>query len=699
MSTCTKWVDRIVITCKSWAQEIDYKCTEWADEGTSKCSNWADEGSNECSRWADEGSSQCTSWGKKCHWYTPWNCVAEWFCKGWYWVAKWVCKAYYWVAKWVCKAWYWVAKWVCKAFAWVVKAVCVGWSWFVTPVCVAWNTTKCFFVGIYQWILGTKKGNQKIEHVFVLMLENRSFDHMLGFSQIRGTDAITGAATTINGVDPAINSNINPLNNTAVPVSTPAEFTLKGIDKDPGHEFSNTFTQLCGKIQNGDPLVYPDQESGGYPLINNSGFVMDYVDTGSATPERIMKCFTEKELPVMHALAREFAICDNWFSSLPGPTFPNRFFIHAATSGGLDDSPSPLDLVAATTADGFRFANGNIFDAMDDNCISWEIFEGDEFPVVFSLRGMNLNALQGRFTDFDEFEEHVSKIGYDKKFIFIEPKYGKHEFSALGPGDFTCGNSMHPLDDVTRGERLIKKTYEVIRNSPHWEKSVLLIVFDEHGGFYDHEPPGVAVPPGDLVSQGMSHNNFAFDRLGVRVPAIVVSPLIKKNVIDHTVYDHASLLATLERLLGIKNLTERDKAANDFLHLFSLATARTDTPARLPDVADSGFDCEDEDEDTEEGLMSTRSELIAARNGGRYKDRSVESMEVAPTQRGFNFIALLKILQTAKYPERKLWIENFKNIKTGIDAGLFMTEAKLALRHGIDFNKIKYESARFKRKK
>ena len=685
MSTCTKWVDRVVITCKNWAEKVDYECTEWADEGSNKCSQWADEGSNKCSEWADEGSNKCCTW-RPC----------SWGCKAFYWVSKWVCKGWYWAAKWVCKAWYWAAKWVCKAFAWFVKAVCVVWSWGAKLICVAWDTIRCMFLRLFDWIRGSKKGKPKIDHIFVLMLENRSFDHMLGFSDIRGTDAVTGNLTSINGVDPAVHN--NPLNNNPVPVHFPADFTLKDIDEDPGHDFDNTITQLCGKQPNGDPFDYPDPDTGGYPLINNSGFVMDYADTGSTTPERIMDCFTEEQLPILHTLAREFAVCDNWFSSMPGPTFPNRFFIHAATSGGLDDHPSDLNLVAATAVDGFRFENGNIFDALDGKCIQWEIFEGDEFPVVFTLSGMNLNALQGRFTDFDEFEEHVNKAGFDKKFIFIEPKYGKHEFDVLGPGDFTCGNSMHPLDDITRGEKLIKKTYEVIRNSPHWEKSVLLIVFDEHGGFYDHVAPPAAIPPGDLISQGMNFNNFAFDQLGVRVPAIVVSPLVKKGTIDHTEYDHTSLLATLERLLGLKNLTERDKAAKDFLHLFSLETPRTDTPDTLPEAADSGFRCDDDEDESEEGLIAIRSEFMAAKKQGKYKERSVEEMKVADSQVGFNYIALLKVLQTAKYPYRDKWIENFKNIKTGIDAAIFMTEAKLQLKHDIDFNKILLESAKFKRR-
>ena len=105
MSTCTKWVTKAVITCKNWATKTDYECTSWADEG-----------SNQCSEWADEGSNQCTSWDK-CHWYTPWDCIAGFFCRAWYWVAKWVCKAYYWVAKWVCKAFAWVVEKFCEAAA------------------------------------------------------------------------------------------------------------------------------------------------------------------------------------------------------------------------------------------------------------------------------------------------------------------------------------------------------------------------------------------------------------------------------------------------------------------------------------------------------------------------------------------------------------------------------------------------------
>ena len=664
MSTCTKWVDTFVITCKNWSSQIDYECTTWADEGSSKCSAWA-----------DEGSSQCISW-KKCHWYTPWNCIAGFFCRAFYWVAKWVCKAYY-----------WVAKWVCKAFAWIVKAICVVFSWVLQLVCVAWDTLLCAVRALLKAIVslfsGGERPKSKIHHVFVLMLENRSFDHMLGFSGITGVDP-DGNPTIFNqGFNPLLTSNVNPVTGLPVLVSAPADFQLKDIDEDPGHEFGQTLTSLGGSGAVYNPVP------GGYPPIDNSGFIENYLANGSATPERIMRCYHPAQLPILNTLAREFAVCDQWFSSLPGPTWPNRFFLLAATSGGLDGSPSKLDVVTSTTVEGYRFQNGNVFDLLDANCIPWRIFEGDEFPVAFAMKGMNLNALQGRFKDFDDFSSEVNKPGFSEKFIFIEPKYGAHKYDVTGPGDYACGTSMHPLDDVTRGERLIKTVYETIRNSPHWENSLLIITFDEHGGFFDHVRPGPAVPPGDLVTSGYVQNHFQFDQLGVRVPALVISPYTKKGVVDHTTYDHTSMLATVERLFGMGALTERDKAASDLLGLLPLARPRTDAPASLPPVAvnPDPLRC-DEDEDTVDALLLKRSELRIARQQGRYRERPVAEFAVSSTQVGFLQVALLRVLQTAEYPERVAWIEEYKEIANGVDAAIFMTEAKLTIRHSIDIKKL-----------
>jgi phospholipase C len=677
MSSCTNWVTQQVITCKNWSQEIVYECNSWRDEGTSQCQAWA-----------DEGSSQCTSW-EECHWYTPWDCIAGFFCRAWYWVANWVCQG-----------WYWVADLVCLAFAAVLKLTCVLFSWALDLVCVAWDTVRCAMVGLLNWLsqLLFGRGRQKpppIENVFVLMFENRSFDHMFGFSGITGID-IDGNPTSINGVEPAvIYSNVDPQTNAVVQVSPNADFALKGIDKDPGHEFPNTLMSLCGPDAAYDPVL------GGYPSIDNSGFIANYLldpsaDPGerSTTPDRIMRCYdTQKQLPVLYQLASEFALCDQWFSSLPGPTWPNRFFLLAASSGGLDGSPSNLDVVTSTSVEGYRFDNGTIFDLLDDRCIDWKIYEGDDFPVSFAMSGMNLNWLQGRFRSFDDFPTDLLAPGFAPKFVFIEPKYGAHGFDVTGPGDFSCGNSMHPLDDVTRGEQLLKDVYEAIRNSPLWEKSLLIVCFDEHGGFYDHVAPPAAVPPGDTITESYVQNGFLFDQLGVRVPALVISPLVERGVIDHTQYDHTSMLATAEKLFGLKNLTNRDKAANDLLHLVSLKTPRTDTPETLhpPAVNPNPLSCDDEgrdDPETADKLLINRSELRLAQRSGVYRDRRIDELPVTPTQIGFVQIALLKIAPTAPHPERQQWIDQYKAINTSVDAALFMTEARLKLQHGIDMKRF-----------
>jgi phospholipase C len=704
MSSCTKWVDTVVITCQNWASQISFGCSQWADEGYNQCTQTEDEGYNQCSQTEDEGYNQCSqqqqqsqstcsSWGIFSFICTAWNTVVSWVCVAWTWVSNLVCVAWTWISNVVCVAWHWVANLVCQVFSWLVKFVCLVFSWIAKPICVAWDTARCAALSLAKTIgaiFGKKNpAVPKIEHVFVLMLENRAFDHMLGFSGISGMD-INGNPTSIIGVNPAVDSNLDSSGN-IVPASTPADFQLKNIDVDPGHEFLDVVVSLCGKNAVWDPTT------GIYPPIDNSGFIQNYQNNGASNPARIMKCFDPKQIPVVMALANEFAVCDNWFSSLPGPTWPNRFFFMAATSGGLDGSPSTLDIIQATTVEGYRFENGNIFDLLDSNCIDWCIYEGDDFPVSFALNGMNLNALQGRFKNFGDFANDVKKSGFSQQFVFIEPKYGAHAFDIGGPGDFTCGNSMHPLDDITRGEKLIKEVYESIRNSPLWNNSILLITFDEHGGFYDHVKPPPGVPPGDLINQSYVQNHFKFDQLGVRVPAIVVSPFTQKNVIDHTQYDHASMLATVEQLFGMENMTNRDKAAQNFIHLFSLSTPRTDAPTSLPNPAvnPNPLVCEEDDEDR---LIAKRSELRIAREDGVFKSIPTNEIKLESSQAGFLQIALLKVLQGAEYPDRAKWIEDYKKIKTGVDAAIFMTEAKLKLKYGVDFKKIERDGTRYKKR-
>ena len=390
-----------------------------------------------------------------------------------------------------------------------------------------------------------------IEKVFVLMLENRSFDHMLGFAGIQGTDVITGKTRSINGL--AANQYFNRNSRGQLVYATPgAPYSLT---VDPGHEFEGVCEQLCG------PGAVVDPVTGAYPKVSNSGFLLNYQGSDNA----VMKCFGPMQLPVLDTLAREFAVCDAWYSSLPGATWPNRFFWHAASSGGMVESASNWAMFNSTLFHGYSFQHGTIFDLLDAARIDWCIYEGDAFPQSFAMKGMTWQWIKnGRFKDFTKFAADVSDKNFSPQYVFIEPNYGR---DILPPQDFHGGNSQHPLDDVLAGEALIKAVYEAVRTSPHWERSVLVITYDEHGGFYDHvAPPDTAVSPGD-ASTVKNQPRFDFRQYGVRVPTVVISPYTAQNLIDSTIYDHASFLRSLELLFDLPTLTDRDANASDFVHL------------------------------------------------------------------------------------------------------------------------------------
>jgi phospholipase C len=406
-------------------------------------------------------------------------------------------------------------------------------------------------------------GIDRIEHLFVLMLENRSFDHMLGFSNLEGPDAETGLPTTIHGLK---GSESNDFMGQTYRVSQGADYVMS---VDPHHEFLDILHQLCG----------PDaryQPGGTYPPVNNSGFVASYVASGgSQNPGEVMKCFTPEQLPVLHALASEFAVCDNWHASMPGPTWPNRMFIHAGSSGGLDHSPTLAEMVEWETGEGYGFLNNTIFDLLKSKGIPRRIYGGDHFPMVAALKGIG----PGDIREYEDFAADLKQDSYPYSYIFIEPSY-----DVLN--NYKGGSSQHPLADIRKGEMLIKTTYEAIRNSPHWGSSLLIITWDENGGFYGHGDVPDAVAPGDSWEKSKYNQyGFTFEKYGPRVPAIVVSPLIPQGVIDHRVYDHTSVLATVEQRFGLVGMTNRDRTANSLLSLLKNAEVRQ-TLTSLPEPKD-----------------------------------------------------------------------------------------------------------------
>ncbi|MFL5159053.1 MAG: alkaline phosphatase family protein [Microvirga sp.] len=436
-------------------------------------------------------------------------------------------------------------------------------------------------------IIRDHRQSGRIKHVFVLMLENRSYDHMLGFADIRGTDAATGQPTTADGLT---GNEFNCIADRQFKVTRGAP----DVTAEPGHNFSDVLEQLCG--------VYARYPSGGpYPEVNNTGFVTNLANkkhlTGADIDRagEVMRCFTPDQVPILTTLAREFAVCDRCFSSMPGPTEPNRMFLHAASSGKFDDSPTSLEITEASTNHfgGFEFEGGTVFDALKTAGKKWRIYAGDHFPVVGELDGIS-NTFDVR--EFEDFAEDLRKPGFDADFIHLEPDYFG---GLLNAGDFSKGNSQHPDGGVAAGERLIKVTYEAIRNSPLWESSMLIVTYDEHGGFYDHVAPGPADATG---SKGRKHG-FMFDQMGPRVPAVVISPLIPKGTIEHRLLEHSSVIATVMNLFDVPPLRHaRDlNQICGLAHLASLSAPRQDTPATLPEVVVSNV--------TAVGIQRVREEI------------------------------------------------------------------------------------------
>ena len=390
--------------------------------------------------------------------------------------------------------------------------------------------------------------HSKIQHLLVLMLENRSFDHMLGyldypdgvpFEGIRGREGEMG----------------NPLPDRTV--VHPGPGAGYHIHPGPGHSFEDVMTQLLGPE--------PERRDGRY-VVTNDGFAFNYATLyNPGHGELALRCFRPGRLPVMATLAQEFAVCDHWFCSVPGATWPNRNFTHAATSDG------EVNIRPRT------YHDRTIFQQLSEARRDWAVYYGGFPPqsLVFSdlWRRGGLGWLQ-RFRPIDRL---FRAIAHDRlpHYAFVEP-------DMLG----RLSNSQHPgmggEADFRAAERLIWQLYNALREQPDvFRKSLLVITYDEHGGFFDHVPP----PQGEAFSvephyEGRDGERFAFDLLGPRVPTLLISPWIPAGTVDQTVYDHASIPATVRRLFApdAPPLTARDRQANTFEGVASLDAPRADLP-------------------------------------------------------------------------------------------------------------------------
>lgn len=378
----------------------------------------------------------------------------------------------------------------------------------------------------------------KIEHLVVLMMENRSFDHMFGFMQ--------SDSWPIDGLD---GTESNPDSQGATVRVTPDARDGGDFTPDPGHDFLSVNQQ-----------IFENMAGTGAPTMQ--GFVKAYGGkTGNVEKShRVMKCFAPGRLPNLSTLAKEYAVCDRWFASVPGPTLPNRAFSMGATSlGRVDMNPDYHSLKT-------------IFELLDANNVSSKIYYTD-WTLGLAVEFIARRADRFLFF-FDDFIKDCKKNKLPS-FSFVEPRY--NDLST--PGEFFGASDQHPDHNMRLGERVINEVYKAITsNQRTFESTLLLITYDEHGGLYDHVPPPSTVNPGDKPPDA---SLFDFKRLGVRVPAVLVSPFIRPGTIIHDkVFDHASIIATARKLFIPEPekfaLTERDRQANTFEDCLTLAAPRTD---------------------------------------------------------------------------------------------------------------------------
>jgi phospholipase C len=404
-------------------------------------------------------------------------------------------------------------------------------------------------------------GLDKLEHIVVLMMENRSFDHMLG---------------SLKAVNPAIDGYIDsdPFTNPDAdknPVKPQALAEFQGqLDPDPDHHFPAVDVQIYGGT------------TGAGRTANMQGFVTSYFHQREDVDhsQKIMYYFKQTDLPVLTKLALEFAVFNRWFASIPGPTICNRAFAHYGTSFGRVDM-DPFDIIEPIKSIYTRLVTANPKRRA-------KVYYYDTSSSSMEVA----NLLQHQTEVFGTYPQFLSDCdkGLLPDYSFVEPNFSDHD---TDDGE-EVASDQHPDHDVQAGEQLIAEVYTHIKNGPEWASTALLVVYDEHGGIFDHVVPPACPKDGFQSSQvdPGTGQGFQFDRLGVRVPAILISPWIKAGtVVTDRVFDHASIPATISKFFlgGYPDASPREANADVFIepnngqgnmanNLLSLDVMRNDCP-------------------------------------------------------------------------------------------------------------------------
>ncbi|MGH7057575.1 MAG: alkaline phosphatase family protein [Acetobacteraceae bacterium] len=374
-----------------------------------------------------------------------------------------------------------------------------------------------------------------LAHIVVLMLENQSFDRLLG--------GLAGSIPGLDGVRPEAPFSNHDWPSGALVAQSPT--TARSIARDPGHELDEVLRQIDAGAM--------------------SGFVREFAQLypKSSTAERaeVMGWYPAGFLPALHALASAFVVADHWHASVPGPTWPNRLFAHSGTSLGHTDMPEGIFHPGLHLYD-----QRTLYDELADAGVGFRIYYGD-FPQSLVLTHQLEPDRLRCYRPFRHFDHDVAAHDFPP-FVFIEPAYFEPE-----------ENDQHPPQDVLRGDRLIGGVYHALLRAPQlFARTLLIVLHDEHGGFFDHVTPPATVAP-DHHTEG-----FNFTELGVRVPAVFVSPLLDPGVV-HAVFDHTSLLRAASELWGVAPLGRRAAEANSPLAALALRDRPRSDLAPVP-IAD-----------------------------------------------------------------------------------------------------------------
>uniref|UniRef100_A0A7N0TIS7 Uncharacterized protein n=1 Tax=Kalanchoe fedtschenkoi TaxID=63787 RepID=A0A7N0TIS7_KALFE len=318
-----------------------------------------------------------------------------------------------------------------------------------------------------------------IKTIVVVVMENRSFDHMLGWMKSLNPE--------INGVDGSEYQHINASDPTS------QKFFMNNqsvyVDPDPGHSFQAIREQIFGSENtSADPA--PMNGFAQQPLSMTGSINMSY---------EVMNGFNPDMISVYKTLVQEFALCDRWFASVPASTQPNRLYVHSGTSHGATSNIAKLLIKG--------YPQRTIFDNIHDEGLSWGIYF-QNIPATLFYQSLRKLKYVFNFHPYGlQFKDHAKK-GKLPNYTVIEQRYFD---SKLEPA-----NDDHPSHDVYQGQMFIKEVYEAIRASPQWNETLMVITYDEHGGYFDHVPTPVRGVPSPDGIVGPEPFNFTFDRLGVR---------------------------------------------------------------------------------------------------------------------------------------------------------------------------------------